>query len=90
MMESNVFRTYMLIGGLMVTGLIMACIYLYPVKDVPRDTRVMYEQVMQESFPADRIIKTAGSPNYDGVGLTTYEMMTFYVKGMTRGNTRHY
>lgn len=90
MMENNVFRVYMLIGGLMVTGLAMACLYLYPVKPVPPDTKVAYERVMNETFPADRIITTTGDPNKGGVSLTTYEMLSFYLKGTVRGNTRHY
>lgn len=88
MMESNTFRLYMMIGGIVVGALLIGLVFLAPVKDVPKDTRVMVERVMEKDFPSDRLY-TSG-PYAQGVSLTTYEMMTFYIKGSIRGNTRHY
>lgn len=88
MLESNTFRMYMMMGGVAVSGVLIALLFLAPVKDVPQPTRVMYEGVMETQFSNDRLIKTG--PNVNGVSLTTYEMITFYVRGAIRGNTRHY
>lgn len=85
MMENNIFRVMMLVGGVMVTAVILSAVFV--LRTIPlgdgsaasiQNGHAMYEAVMREELPDD------------AEKLTLYEAARFSVKGKVRGNVRHY
>lgn len=78
MLEDNVFRVMMMVGGIVFAGALATFLFLTPIMVVTPDEKVMYEKVMQVDLPDDRD------------KLTPIEALQFSLKGKVRGNVRHY
>lgn len=77
MLESNTFRSMMLMGGVMSLAVILACFFVAPLVPVDAQAKANYENVMREDLG-------------DADHLTGYQAILFSVQGMTRGSVEHY
>lgn len=77
MLESNTFRSFMLILGVMVFGMSLMFFFKYPVVKLDEDNlqNEAYNQVMLDE---------------DKTELTPFDITLFYVKGKPRGDVKHY
>lgn len=81
MLENNSFRLYMVILSIVSVGLVAGFLFIYPTISFKSDSeRIMYNQVM----PDDRALEPGTK------AMTGYQALSFYIKGTTRGNTKHY
>lgn len=78
MLENNVFRLMMMVGGVMFAAALVTMLFVVPMMDVTPQQKDMYEKVMRVELEDDRD------------QLTVFEALSFTLKGKVRGNVRHY
>jgi hypothetical protein len=77
MLETNTFRSMMLVGGVMSLAIIIACFFAAPLVPVDAQAKSNYEKIM-------------GADLGDANHLTGYQAILFTVQGKTRGTVEHY
>ncbi|MCC2252084.1 hypothetical protein JUJ52_19305 [Virgibacillus sp. AGTR] len=77
MLESNTFRSMMLVGGVMSLAIIIACFFATPLVPIDGKAKTNYENVMAADLG-------------DTEHLTGYQSILFAIKGKTRGSVDHY
>lgn len=77
MLETNMFRTMMLVGGVMVLATLLYCFFAAPLIAIDQGSKVSYEKVMNEDLG-------------DKTHLTGYQALWFSIKGIDRGSVQHY
>lgn len=78
MLEDNTFRSFMLIGSVIVVAAVMTLFFTLPLVDITPDGKDTFENVMNVELDADTTT------------LTGYQTLMFSIKGKTRANTLHY
>lgn len=79
MLESNSFRLYMLMGGVVVGALIIGMVFAFPMVEISDSaTRAAYENVTGNELSADKS------------HLTMYEAIMFKMEADPRSNVRAY
>lgn len=77
MLESNTFRSMMLVGGVMSLAIIVAAFFAAPLVPIDAKAKANYENIMQADLG-------------DADHLTGYQAILFSVHGKTRGSVDHY
>lgn len=81
MLETNTFRTMMLIGGVLLAGLLFTSFFAAPIVEVDQSIKTSYQSVMG---------KEVGRETIHEDHLTIYELLLFNVEGRSRSSVRHY
>lgn len=77
MLEANAFRNMMLIGGVVVVAIVIACFFKAPLVPLDEQAKTNYENVMHADLG-------------DADSLTGYQAVLFTIQGKTRGAVEHY
>lgn len=77
MLEANTFRSMMLVCGVFVLSILIACFFVAPLVPIDDQAKTNYENVMHADLG-------------DAEHLTGYQALMFTVQGNNRGNVRHY
>lgn len=78
MLEANTFRSMMLVCGVVVLAILVACFFTAPLVPISSSEKTMYENVTNHTLDA-------GTTH-----LTGYEAVLFSLQGRSRGNVQHY
>ena len=74
MLESNTFRTMMLVGGVIICGLVFVGFFKMPMVE------------LDPSIPEEkRIVEYMGKEE-----LSAFDVTMYYIKAKPRGDVRHY
>lgn len=80
MLETNGFRLYMVIGGVIVVALLLAMFFAYPMVELDDDSRDTYGRVMDVSLDEMN----------EKEALTMYESVMFTIQAKPRSDVRQY
>lgn len=81
MFENNAFRTFMLIGSIILMGITVGGFFAAPLVEADATTKSSYKTVMGAEVGVDTT-----HPNH----LTLYEALVFGIEGKSRGTVRFY
>lgn len=81
MLENNVFRSMMLVGGMITLGLFVTFFFAAPAVRVDQPIKSTYYQVMGEKV---------GEDTHHEDHLTVYEMILYNIEGRSRAKVKHY
>ena len=80
MLEQNSFRTFMLIGGVIITAVLVGFIFMMPIQEIDAEMRDVYERTMRVELSEDEVED----------GLTMYQVVRFNLEAKVRGRVGQY